>query len=729
MSDFYYRNIINTRDLVSHSKIMTTTSIGRRTFIKATALLTGGMLLSCASSASDEDSGLKSDFDPNPFLRISTDNAITIILSKVEMGQGVWTTLPMLLAEELDCHLNQITVEHSPADKRYYHTYIPGQLTVGSSSVASEFNRYRLAGATARQMLINAAAKKLGVNPATCQTEGGYVISGTTRLSYGDLSTLAAAEPTPEVTLRDKKQWKLIGKSQSRLDGPSKATGKAEYGIDFEAPGLLTALILHPPSFGATVKYFDATKTRQIDGVVDVVAVSNGVAVVATTFWSAKLGRDALKVEWTEKNFTDTSKLRAEYHELLKTRGTVVEEKGSIQTGLQKSKHTIDVEYSVPFLVHAPMEPLNCSVRISKEKCEIWTGTQALTGDQNNVASVLGLRPDQITITVPFLGGGFGRRACYSSDWVVEAVEIAKATGKFIKLIWTREDDIKGGYYRPMMLHRAIIGLNDQGFPEVWQHRVVGQGMMRNFIPDKTAPDLSIVEGIHGSPYSSQIRDVSIELHETFPGVPVLPWRSVGKSHTCFVLESLIDEIASLRRQDPLSFRKELLKEQPRYLAVLNEAEKKSNWESPLEKGKGRGVAVYFGNGTYIAYVAEISILNQQLLVHRVTAAVDCGLIINPDGVKAQIEGSIIFAMGMLTSEITMTNGRVDQSNFHDYKIPRLADCPQIEISFIEGSDEIGGAGEPGVPPLVPAVTNAIFQVTGKRVRSLPLRSDMLEVG
>lgn len=706
----------------------------RRHFLKTSALAGGGLLLSFVIPDVYKRAAHQSTqktFTPNAFLRIDADNTIHVILSKVEMGQGIWTTLPMLIAEELDCDLRQVKVEHSPASKEYYHTFIPHQATVGSTSTLSEFDRYRKAGATARVMLVQAAAKRFGVQSEACRTENGYVLAGEKRISYGEVCSEAATMAIPEVALREPKDWKYIGRSQPRLDRFEKVNGQAQYGIDFHAPGLLTAALVRGPGFRSKVKSLNATKAKQISGVRDVVEIPAGVAVLADNYWSARQGCSMLQIVWDpgEHPQVDTKEQIETYRKLSKTKGVPIQQKGDATTALSTAATTLEAEYWVPYLAHAPMEPLNCAVKISADGCEIWTGTQLPTFDQAAAAKLLGMQPSQITIHTPFLGGSFGRRGSLLSDWVVEAVQIAKASGKFIKLIWSREDDIKGGYYRPAYMHRTRIGLDAAGFPTAWEHRIVGQNVFKNTpaMPDPNAPDESSVEGVQGSPYLQSIPDHTVELHATELNVPVLPWRSVGKSHTCFVMESLIDEIAVMNKKDPLAFRMTLLKDHPRYLSVLNLVAEKSGWASPLTGGRSRGVAVYDGNGSYIAYVVEASVADRKIKVHRVVCAIDCGLAVNPDGVRAQMESSIVFGLtAALYGEITFEKGQVKQQNFNDYRMLRISETPSIEVHIVSSTEKMGGAGEPGVPPLAPALTNALFSATGKRVRKLPIRIEDL---
>jgi isoquinoline 1-oxidoreductase beta subunit len=705
--------------------------INRRDFIKVGALLGGGLVISIAVPFKSLLSAKASPntFAPNAFLRIGEDNSIVIILSKVEMGQGIWTTLPMLLAEELDCDWSKISVEHSaPGTVDDFLEPVILRSTGGSETTTSQFDSYRQAGATARMMLVSAAAKRFGVQPETCRTESGYVIAGTRKVSFGEVATDASQLPKPDnVKLREAQEWKYIGRSQKRLDCADKISGKARYGIDIQFPGLLTALVAHAPVFGGKVKSFDAGTAIKIEGVRHVVQIPTGIAVLADNFWAAKKARDALVIEWDngENETINSRALLDEYSTLSKTRGLVIQQKGDVASALRKSEKSIDVEYSFPFLAHAPMEPLNCTVRIEQDKCEVWAGTQSPLLHQAEVAVFLGLKPEQVLFYTPHLGGSFGRRGSFSADWMMEAVHIAKTSGQFIKLVWTREDDIKGGYYRPVYVHRANIGIGKDGYPVAWQHCVVGQSLFTNTPLEKYI----VQDGIDyssvttGAPYSEAVDDYSFELITTKVGVPVLPWRSVGHTHTAFVIETLMDELATLAKIDPVEYRRTMFKNSPRHLAALNLAVEKSEWDKPLTKGRFRGVAVHEAMGSYVSQVVEISIDNGKLRVHRVVCAIDCGLAVNPDGVHAQMEGCIVYALtAALYGEVTIENGQVQQSNFHDYRMLRMDQMPVVEVYIVPSSGKMGGAGEPGVPPLAPALANAIFAATGNRVRRLPIQ-------
>jgi isoquinoline 1-oxidoreductase beta subunit len=704
----------------------------RRDFLKTGAAVGGGLVIAFAvpgakrlMAARPVAAGLP--FAPNAFLRVGTDDTVTVLLAHSEMGQGIWTTLPMLIAEELDADWKRIVVEHAPAATVYAHTAFHMQMTGGSSTTWSEFERYRQAGATARALLVAAAAQRFGVSPADCRTENGSVISGSKRARYGELADAAAKLPSPKtVPLKDPKDWKIIGKPTKRLDTPEKITGRGKFGMDVQIPGMLTAVVARSPVFGGKVKSFDAREARAVPGVRTVVQVPTGVAVVADHFWAAKLGRDALKVDWDlgPNAGLDSATQLQQYRRLAGTKGTTALQAGDAAAQLPKAAKTIEAEYTAPYLAHAPMEPENATVHIGPSKCEIWTGTQFQTLDQMMAAKITGLRPEQVEIHTTFLGGGFGRRATPTSDFVSEAVQVAKAAKAPVKTVWTREDDVRGGYYRPAFLHRARIGLGADGMPIAWQHSIVGQSIFAGtpfagFIQKGVDP--SSVEGVADSPYFKSIPHHLVDLHMPPVGVPVLWWRSVGHTHTGFVMESLVDEAAHAAGKDPVEYRRALLKEHPRHLAALNLAAEKAKWGSPVPKGRGRGVAVHESFGSYVAQIAEVSVENNRIRVHRVVCAIDCGVAVNPEAVRAQMESGIAFGLGAaLYSAITLKDGRVEQSNFHDYRVLRMSEMPEVEVHIVPSSDKMGGVGEPGVPPIAPAVANAIAALTGQRLRELP---------
>ena len=734
------------------------TTPSRRDFLKTGAVITGGLVIAFtvpgARRFARAERAPADPFAPNAFIRVGNDDSVTVLLAHSEMGQGIWTTLPMLIAEELDADWSKIRVEHAPAAPAYGHTALGIQMTGGSSTTWSEFDRCRQAGATARAMLVAAAAQRFGVSPADCRTVNGVVIAGGKRARYGELAEAASKLPVPKtVPLKDPKDWKIIGKPTRRLDTPEKITGKARFGIDVQFDGLLTALVARAPVFGGKVKAFDDAAAKAVPGVRKVVQVPSGVAVVADHFWAAKLGRDALKIDWDlgPGASLDSASLREEYRKLSGVKGEPVPkgaeappvppavrglaaskagravDAGNVADALGQAAKTIEAVYAVPYLAHAPMEPLNATVKIGPNKCEIWTGTQFQTVDQQVAAQITGLKPEQVEIHTTFLGGGFGRRATPNSDFVAEAVQVAKAAGAPVKTVWTREDDVRGGYYRPTYVHRARIGLGSDGMPTAWHHVMVGQSLTKGTpfeaFTVKNGIDATSVEGVSDSPYLKSIPSHRVDLHSPTLTVPVLWWRSVGHSHNGFVMESLIDELAQAAGKDPLEYRRALLKGHSRHLGALNLAAEKAGWGTPVPKGRGRGIAVHESFGSFVAQVAEVSVLKNAIRVHRVVCAIDCGIAVNPEAVRAQMESGISFGLGAaLYSELTLKDGRVQQSNFHDYRVLRLDEMPVVEVHIVPSTEKMGGVGEPGTPPIAPAVANAVAALTGQRLRELPLR-------
>ena len=705
--------------------------MSRRQFIKTSAMAGGGLLLAChipfvgaAARAAGEE-----PFAPNAFLRIDTRGNVTVIVNKSEMGQGVYTSLPMLIAEELCCDWKKVRFRASPVAHEYDHTQFgPIMVTGGSTSVRSEWERLSRAGAAAREMLIAAAARKWGVAETACRAENGSVLGpGGKRLGFGTLAPLAAQLPVPKEPQLKKSAKTILGKPLHRLDSPAKINGTATFGIDVAAPGMLVAVIERAPVFGGKVKSYDATKALAVAGVRQVVAVDAGVAVVADGFWPAVQGRERLQVVWDEGvgATVSTAAMREEYAGLAATPGLVARRDGDAAAVLAKSATRFESVYEVPYLAHATMEPLNCFVDLKGDSCLIRTGSQFQTVDRAAAARVAGLKPEQITFETAFLGGGFGRRACPGSDFVIDAVQVAKAVGKPVKVIRTREDDMRAGYYRPMWYDRVSACLDERGMPLAWHHRIVGQSIIAG-TPFESAVikdgiDDTSVEGAATTPYA--IPNLQVELHSPKNAVPVLWWRSVGHSHTAFVMESFLDELAFAAGKDPLQYRRDLLQQHPRTLRVLETAAAKAGWGKRLAKGQGRGIAVHESFGSYVAQVAEVSLTPAgELRVHRVVCAVDCGSVVNPDTVKAQMESGITFGLSAaLYGAITLKNGRVEQGNFNDYPPVRMAAMPAVEVHIIPSTDPPGGVGEPGVPPIAPAVANGLFSVSGARVRSLPL--------
>jgi isoquinoline 1-oxidoreductase beta subunit len=713
------------------------TKMSRRQFMKAGALAGGGLLLACHIPFGSRDvlAAGESSFAPNAFLRIGSDDSITVIVNKSEMGQGVYTSLPMLVAEELCCDWKKVTFRASPVAPEYNHAQFgPLMVTGGSSSVRSEWERLSRAGAAAREMLVTAAANEWQVAPAACRAENGFVLGPNgKKLGFGKLAAKAARLPVPLEPQLKAGAKKLLGKPLHRLDSPAKINGTAMFGIDVQAPGMLTAIIVRPPVFGGRVKDFDAGKALAVPGVKQVVAVDAGIAVVAAGFWPALKGCEALTATWDEGEGAalSTPQMSAEYARLAKTPGLVARKEGDAAAMLATASKRFEVEYEVPFLAHATMEPLNCFVDLKKESCLIRTGSQFQTVDRAAAAKVAGLQPEQITFETTFLGGGFGRRACPASDFVVEAVQVAKAVGQPVKVIRTREDDMRGGFYRPMWFDTLSACLDDKGMPLAWQQRIVGQSIIAG-TPFESAMvkegiDNTSVEGAADTPYA--IPNLQVELHTPKSPVTVLWWRSVGHSHTAFVMESFLDELAHAAGKDPVKYRRDLLQQHPRHLKVMQTAADKAGWGKRLAKGRGRGIAVHESFGSYIAQVAEVSLSAKgELRVHRVVCAVDCGRIVNPDTIKAQMESGIVFGLSAaLYGAITLKNGRVEQGNFHDYPLLRMSAMPKVEVHIIPSDEPPGGTGEPGVPPIAPAVANALFAASGARLRSLPMTPDKIK--
>jgi isoquinoline 1-oxidoreductase beta subunit len=705
--------------------------VSRREFLKAGAAAGAGLTIaftlpSCAPGPSKV---VTTPLKPNAWVRVSSDGSVTLVVDRSEMGQGVYTALPMLLAEELDVPWSAVRVEQAGAGKEYYNSIFPSQVTGGSTSVASAWMPLREAGAKARAMLVSAAAAEWAVDAAECSTESGVVIHGSSRrrLKYGELAERAAALPVPEkVTLKDPKDFKLIGTPAQRLDTPSKVRGTATFGIDVQVPNMLVAVVARSPVFGGTAKSWDEAAAKQVPGVKQVVRLTSGPAVLADGYYSARKGVEALKVVWDEGKAAgwSTEAMRKDMLSQAARKGHVAKTAGT--GALVRGGTQVSAEYEAPYLAHACMEPMNATASVEADKCTVWVPTQyqcgpALGGGVQEVAAkIAGLDPSTVTVHTTFLGGGFGRRVMH--DFVIEAVEASKAAGVPVKVIWTREDDIQHDWYRPPTYVKLAASLGADGKPSGFTARVVCPSILASaFGAPATVFDDAAVEAISNLPYA--IPNLLVDCVQPQWPVPLGFWRSVGSSQNGFVVESFIDELAVAAGQDPLEFRRALLKDKPRHLGVLELAAKQAGWGTPLPDGRARGIAVVESFNSYVAEVAEVSLNpDRTVRVHRVVAAVDCGTVVNPDIVRAQVESSVVYGLtAALHGQITVDKGRVVQSNFHDYPLLRMREMPVVEVHLVPSTEKPTGIGEPGTPPIAPAVGNALYALTKQRVRRLPI--------
>ncbi len=711
-------------------------TVSRRDFVRVSLVLGGGLMVSvygCGPNGDEPSMAATADgsLAPNAFVRIDMNGNVHVTSKHLEMGQGTYTGLATIIAEELDADWSTVTVEGAGADdKKYGNAGIGGiQGTGGSNAMANSWEQHRKAGATARAMLIAAAASQWNVPASELTTEPGAVVhaSSTRRAAYGTLVTLAATLPVPlNVTLKDPKNFRYIGRENvtPRVDAKAKVNGTAIFTQDVKLPGMLTAVVAHAPRFGATVKSFDASRAKAVPGVVDVVQIPTGVAVLGQHFWAAKLGRDALLVEWNETgaNMRGTAEIFALYRAAAQKPGIAIRNDGDAQKAIASAARTVEATYEFPYLAHASMEPLNCVVDLKKDSAAIWNGNQFPTTDRAAVAKVFGLKAEQVTMNTVFAGGSFGRRANPNSDYVVEAATIAKAIdGRApVKLMWTREDDTSAGYFRPAILHVLRGGLDAAGKPVAWWQRVAGQALLAGTMFDsKDGKDSSSYEG--ASDHKYDIPNVFFDAHHPEVAIPVQWWRSVGHTHTAFAVEMFIDEMARAAGADPVEFRRAMLAKEPRRLGVLNLAAEKSGWGTPLPAGRARGIAVHKSFDTYVAEVAEVSLVNGVPRVHKVTCAVDCGIVINPDIVRAQMQSAIAFGLGAaLYGKIDIEQGRVVSNNFDRYRVLRHSEMPEVDVHIVPSTEAPTGVGEPGTPPIGPAVANALLALTGKPTRTLP---------
>jgi isoquinoline 1-oxidoreductase subunit beta len=728
--------------MLERGRSTTNHALARRSFLK----LTGGLGLAIgvfphlataqSSAAAETASNLKPAEQPSAFVHIAPNGEVTVTINRLEFGQGVHTALPMILAEELDTDWSLVRSQLGTNDMAYADPLFGIHLTGGSHTIKNSFTQYRELGARARAMLLSAAAAHWNVDVSALGTEAGAVLGPDGRkLGYGELAEAAMALPVPEkVTLKNPKDFRIIGRPTARLDARAKSSGQQDFGIDFRLPGQLTAVVARPPVFGARIASLDDGAARAIKGVKAVLRVpldgdAEGVAVVADGYWQATQGRDALKLEWNTSAVekVDSKRQLAHYREMAARPGP--RKFDADMAPLDTAPRRLEAEFVFPYLAHAAMEPLNCNVALSDVSAELWVGSQCAGLDAGAAAGVLGLKPEQVVLHVQMAGGGFGRRFSSTSDTVVEACQIAKAARAAglnvpIRTLWSREDDIRGGFYRPMHLHRARIGFDEQGKVLAWDHVIVGQSITTGTVfgefQVKDGIDATATEGMR-EPYPLPMR---LTVHHPKVNVPVLWWRSVGSTHTAFVMETLLDEIARATDQDPVAYRMQLFGDNhPRHRDALQLAVDKSGYgKTPLPEGKAWGVAVHESFDSVVAYVVEASVTDGQPKLHRVTAGVHCNLAVNPKTVEAQVQGAAVMGLSMClaASAITLKDGVVEQSNFGDYTVARITDVPEFDVHIVPSAEPPTGMGEPGLPPLAPAFANAIARLTSKSLRQLP---------
>ena len=710
------------------------TNPSRRSFLATGAAIGGGLVLGLSLPLGRSDAATAEEFAPNAFIRIGGDGQVTLTMPYVEMGQGTYTSIPMLIAEELDVSLKQVRLEHAPPNEKLYVNPLLGvQATGNSNAMRGAWKPMRQAGATARIMLVEAAAKRWGVDVNTCRAQDGEVIHVPTsrKLRYGDLAAEAAKMPVPaSVVLKSPDEFKLIGTPAKRLDASSKVNGTARYGIDVRPAGVKIATLAQSPVAGGRVKSLDDGAAKAVKGVRQIVRLDDAVAVVADHMGAAKKGLAALKIEWDDgQNATlATSDVAKELEQATLGAGAVAQSIGNVDKAMATAATKVEAIYQVPFLAHATMEPMNCTVHFRKGECEIWLGTQVMTRIQSVAAQTAGLPVEKVIVHNHLIGGGFGRRL--EPDGAVRAVEIAKQVDGPVKVVWTREEDIQHDVYRPYWFDRISAGLDEQGKPVAWKNHYAGSSVIARWAPPyfKDGLDADSTEGAINLVYD--FPNFHVEYSRVEPkGITTGFWRSVGPSHNVFVVESFVDEMAATAKQDPVAYRRALLGKSPRAKAVLDLATEKAGWGQPLPRGVGRGVSLQFVFGSYLAQVAEVEVSKDgNVRVRRVVCAMDCGVVVNPDTVEAQLMSGITFgATAALYGEITLKNGRVEQTNFDTYQMIRMNEAPAIEVHIVKSSESPGGMGETGTSGVVPAIANAIFAATGKRLRKMPIDANALK--
>jgi isoquinoline 1-oxidoreductase beta subunit len=720
-----------------HHRIAPTASYGdlsRRNFLVNSAVAGGGLVLSLMLPFGQGKAVGAESFAPNAFIRIGTDGAIVLTMPYVEMGQGTYTSIPMLIAEELEVELKEIRLEHAPPNEKLYANPLLGvQATGNSNAIRGAWKPLREAGAAARIMLIAAAAKRWGVDVGSCRAENGRVIHAASgrHLRYGELAAEAAQMPPPkDVVLKRAEEFKLIGTPAKRLDAAGKVNGSAVYGIDARPPGVKIATLAQSPVFGGRLKSVDDAAARAVKGVSQIVRLDDAVAVVADHMGAAKKGLQALKIEWDEGPHAglSTQDIARELEQATLKLGAVAQNKGDAERAIANAETKVEASYQLPFLAHATMEPMNCTVHFRGGECEIWVGTQAIARLQAMAAKAAGLPVEKVIIHNHLIGGGFGRRL--EADGAVRAVEIAKQVNGPVKVVWTREEDIQHDMYRPYWVDRIAAGLDKDGKPIAWSNRFAGSSVIARWLPPafKDGLDPDTTEGAIDLVYALPNFHVEYVRVEP-PGIPTAFWRSVGPSHNVFVTESFVDELAAAAKQDAVAYRRGLLDHNPRAKAVLDLAAEKADWGSPLPKGRGRGIALQNAFGSYLAQVAEVEVAKDgSVRVHRVVCAMDCGTVVNPDTVQAQIQSGVMFGVtAALYGEVTLKNGRIEQANFDTYQMLRINEAPAIDVHVVKSSEPPGGMGEAGTSGIVPAVANAVFAATGKRLRKMPIDTGVLK--
>ena len=721
----------------------------RRAFLKTSALAGGGLVLGvmlpltsraaqAATAAMPVFNPLAEpgSFSPNAYVRVGTDDQVTLVVDKSEMGQGVMTALPMLLADEMDADWPRVHLLQAGAHEAYKNTLLGMQATGGSTSVRSSWLPLRRAGASARAMLVQAAAQRWQVDAAACSVSAGVVHGpGGRQARFGELAEDAARLPVPQQPrLKDPKEFRLIGRPLARVDVPEKTTGRAVFGLDMQVPDMLIASVAQPPAFGASVRGFDATAARAMPGVHSVHRTSDGVAVLAGDFWTARKGRDALKIDWDlgPNAALDDAGIMDLFRKAGEQPGAVAWKVGQGEAAVAPAAaapgaRTLQAEYALPFLAHATMEPMNCTAYVQKDRVDIWGPTQAQTMNQLVAGKITGLPPHAVHVHTTLLGGGFGRR--FEQDFVAQAVEISKAVARPVKVMWLREDDMRHDFYRPANLALMRAALGADGKLRAWSHKVVGPSIMARVFPSRVRNglDMGAVDGAVELPYALPNAETRYVMCNT--PVPVGFWRSVGHSINGFTVESFMDEIAHAAGQDPYRFRRALLGRDKRALQTLDTAAAMAGWGKPLPAGHFHGIAMHRGFGSTVTQVAEVSVNPAgEVTVHRVSCAVDCGQVVNPDTVQAQMESAIVYGLSAaLLDGIHLRDGGVVQANFDTYRVLRIDATPHVDVRIIQSGEAPGGIGEPGTPPIAPAVTNAVFAATGKRVRSLPIRAETLK--